>query len=215
VESGFLVIVAEDGRKTQIFLARPTASQSIVDKIVGKGAPVPPAAPKGVQAPQLLGDDAQFLCGYGSKTRDFVRIGRAERPAKTLKVENVADEGIDSASIDEVAIQHAQETAHLDLLSCLLSDLTEKSLLDGLSPFDASGRQAIDRPFVTVLRMQQDFTVELPDCEYHLSPSVRIRLPPVGAQIGVCFDAMTAAKRLPVLAYKGLDFRPVYLGRYR
>ena len=209
------MIVAEDGRKTQIFLAKPTASQSIVDKIVGKGTPVPPAASKGVQAPQLFGDDAQFLCGYGPKTRDFIRIGRAERLAETLKVENVADEGIDTASIDEVAIQHAQESAHLDLLSSLFSDLPEKRLLDRLSPFDASGRQAIDRPFVTVLRMQQDLSVELPDCEYHLSPSVWVRLSPIGAQVGVGFYAMTAAKRLPVLAYKGLDFRPVYLGRYR
>lgn len=206
MDSRFLVIVAEDRPKTQNYLAKPAAGQSTVDNVVGKGTPVPPAASKRVQAPQLLGDESQFLCGYGSKAGDFIRIGRAEPLAETLEIKNVTDKGTAVAAIDEVAVQHAQKTAHLDPLSCFFRNLTEERPLDGLSPLDASGWQAVDRLFVTVLRMQQDFTVELPDCEYNLSPAVRIRVPPVGAQIGIGFYAMTAAKRLPVFACKGLDF---------
>ena len=103
---------------------------------------MPPAAPEGVQTPQLLGDGAQFLCGHRSKARDFLRIARAERLAQTLKVENVAGEGDDRIFIDKVTVQYTQETAHLDLLSGLLRDFPEERTFDRLSAFNAPGGQA-------------------------------------------------------------------------
>ena len=168
-----------------------------MDDFMSKRAPVPPAAPMRIQTSQLLRDGPHFFDGHGSKARNLFRIGRTKFIAQALQVEDVADKGNYRVLIDKMAVQHGQESAQLDLLPGLFRDLPKKRRLDSFPAFDAACGQSINGLFVAVLRVKQDFTAGLADGEYHLAPSVRIWLASIGAQIGVGFNVIPVAKRLP------------------
>lgn len=185
-----------------------------MDDFVSKRAPVPPAASMRIQTSQLLRDGTHFFDRYGSETRNLFRIGGAKYIAQALQVEDVADKGHYRVLIDKVAVQHGQESAQLDHLPGLFGDLPIKRRLDSFPAFDAACGQSIYGLFVAVLRVKQDFAAGLAYGEYHLAPSVRIRLASIGAQIGVGFKVIPPAKRLPKSFGKGLNFRLVYARFY-
>lgn len=191
-----------------------SAVQGSVHDIMGKGAPVPPAATMGIQAAQILGDGVHFVYRYGTETCDLFRIAGAKVLAQALEIEDVANEGDDRFSVDKVAVKHAQETAELDLLPCLFGDFPEERLLDHFSAFNAARGQSIYWLFVTVLGVQKDFAAELADGKDHLAPKVWVFTPPIGAHVVVGLDVVLSAEWLTVFLGKGLDFSSVDSRRY-
>lgn len=151
---------------------------------------------------------------YGSKSCNLFRVARAKFLAQTLEIEDVTSEGDGRVFVNKVTVQDAQKTTQLDLLPGFFIDFPKEGFLDRLSAFDAARGQSVNGLFVAVLRVQQDFAAELANGENYLPPAVRVFLPTVGAHIGVGFDVIASAERLPVPLRERLDFRLVYSRRY-